>query len=49
MTTAGTCTSGSGLDDAGTIRAIHRALDVRVTHIGTTEPYGPFHNEEIGA
>ncbi|MEU9877025.1 hypothetical protein [Streptomyces phaeochromogenes] len=24
------------------------ALDVRVTHIDTTEPYGPFHSEEIG-
>ena len=31
MTMAGTYTSGGGLDDAESIRAIHRALDLGVT------------------
>jgi aryl-alcohol dehydrogenase-like predicted oxidoreductase len=44
---AGTYTSGGGLDDAESIRAIHRALDLGVTHIDTAESYGPFHSEEI--
>ncbi|MFC6707196.1 aldo/keto reductase [Flexivirga alba] len=47
MTMAGTYTSGGGLDDAESIRAIHRALDFGVTHIDTAEVYGPFHSEEI--
>jgi len=47
MTMAGTYTSGGGLDDAESIRAIHRALDLGVTHIDTAEIYGPFHSEEI--
>jgi len=47
MTMAGTYTSGGGLDDAESIRAIHRALDLGVTHIDTAESYGPFHSEEI--
>jgi len=47
MTMAGTYTSGGGLDDAESIRAIHRALDLGVTHIDTAEVYGPFHSEEI--
>ena len=34
MTMAGTYTSGGGLDDAESIRAIHRALDLGVTHLG---------------
>ena len=46
MTMAGTYTSGGGLDDAESIRAIHRALDLGVTHIDTAEIYGPFHSEE---
>ncbi len=29
------------------IRAIHRALDLGVTHIDTAEIYGPFHSEEL--
>ncbi len=33
--------------DAESIRTIHRALDVGVTHIDTAEIYGPFTNEEL--
>ena len=47
MTMAGTYTSGGGLDDAESIRAIHRALDLGVTHIDTAEIYGPFHSEDL--
>jgi aryl-alcohol dehydrogenase-like predicted oxidoreductase len=47
MTMAGTYTSGGGLDDAESVRAIHRALDLGVTHIDTAEIYGPFHCEEL--
>ena len=47
MTMAGVYTTGGGLDDAESIRAIHRALDLGVTHLDTAEIYGPFHSEEI--
>src|SRR4051812_49385890 len=47
MTMAGTYTTGGRLDDAESIRTIHRALDLGVTHIDTAEIYGPFHSEEI--
>jgi aryl-alcohol dehydrogenase-like predicted oxidoreductase len=47
MTMAGTYTSGGGLDDDESIRAIHRALELGVTHIDTAEIYGPFHSEEL--
>jgi len=47
MTMAGTYTSGGGLDDAESIRTIHRALELGVTHIDTAEIYGPFHSEEL--
>jgi aryl-alcohol dehydrogenase-like predicted oxidoreductase len=47
MTMAGIYTSGGGLDDAESIRTIHRALDLGVTHIDTAEIYGPFHSEEV--
>src|SRR4051812_13195305 len=47
MTMAGTYTSGGGLDDDESVRAIHRALDLGVTHIDTAEIYGPFHSEEL--
>jgi aryl-alcohol dehydrogenase-like predicted oxidoreductase len=47
MTMAGVYTSGGGLDDDESIRTIHRALDLGVTHIDTAEIYGPFHSEEI--
>ena len=42
MTMAGTYTSGGGLDDAESIRTIHRTLELGVTHIDTAaleEPY----------
>jgi aryl-alcohol dehydrogenase-like predicted oxidoreductase len=35
------------VDDAESIRTIHRALDLGVTHIDTAEIYGPFVNEEL--
>src|SRR5947199_6223641 len=47
MTMAGTYTSEGALDDAESIRTVHRALDLGVTHIDTAEIYGPFHSEEI--
>jgi aryl-alcohol dehydrogenase-like predicted oxidoreductase len=47
MTMAGTYTTGGGLDDDESIRTIHRALDLGVTHIDTAEIYGPFHSEEL--
>ncbi len=47
MTMAGVYTTGAGLDDAESIRTIHRALDLGVTHIDTAEIYGPFHSEEV--
>src|SRR3954452_3982609 len=47
MTMAGTYTSEGALDDAESIRTIHRALDLGVTHLDTAEIYGPFLSEEI--
>jgi aryl-alcohol dehydrogenase-like predicted oxidoreductase len=47
MTMAGTYTSEGGLDNAESIRTIHRALDLGATHIDTAEIYGPFLSEEI--
>jgi len=47
MTMAGTYTSEGALDDSESIRTIHRALELGVTHIDTAEVYGPFHSEEI--
>ena len=47
MTMAGTYTSEGALDDYESIRTIHRALELGVTHIDTAEVYGPFHSEEI--
>lgn len=47
MTMAGTYTSGGGLDNDESIRTIHRALDLGVTHIDTAEIYGPYLSEEI--
>jgi aryl-alcohol dehydrogenase-like predicted oxidoreductase len=37
----------AGSDDAESIRTIHRALDLGVTHIDTAEIYGPYANEEL--
>jgi aryl-alcohol dehydrogenase-like predicted oxidoreductase len=47
MTMAGVYTSEGKLDNAESIRTIHRALDLGVTHIDTAEIYGPFLSEEI--
>src|SRR3954451_22312512 len=47
MTMAGTYTTGGGLDDAESIRTLHRALALGVTHIDPAEIYGPFRSEEI--
>src|SRR4051812_49777672 len=47
MTMAGTYTSEGALDDSESIKTIHRALDLGVTHIDTAEIYGPFHSEEV--
>src|SRR5688572_27963748 len=47
MTMAGIYTTEGGLDDDESIRTIHRALDLGVTHIDTAEIYGPFHSEEL--
>jgi aryl-alcohol dehydrogenase-like predicted oxidoreductase len=47
MTMAGVYTSEGGLDNAESIRAIHRAVDLGVTHIDTAEIYGPFLSEQI--
>src|SRR4026208_561293 len=33
--------------DAESIRTIHRALDLGVTHVDTAEIYGPYTNEEL--
>ena len=47
MTMAGIYTSEGALDDAESIRTIHRALDLGVTHIDTAETYGPFLSEQL--
>jgi aryl-alcohol dehydrogenase-like predicted oxidoreductase len=39
--------TGAGVDDAESIRTIHRAFDLGVTLIDTAEIYGPFTNEEL--
>ncbi|ANY05123.1 aldo/keto reductase [Pseudonocardia sp. HH130630-07] len=39
--------TGAGRDDAGSVRAVHRALDLGVTHLDTAEVYGPHTNEEL--
>lgn len=39
--------TGAGRDDAGSVRTIHRALDLGVTHLDTAEVYGPYLNEEL--
>src|SRR6187399_3406272 len=35
------------VNDAESIRTIHRALDLGVTHLDTAEIYGPYTNEEL--
>jgi aryl-alcohol dehydrogenase-like predicted oxidoreductase len=39
--------TGASVDDAESIRTIHRALDLGVTFIDTAEIYGPYANEEL--
>ncbi|MDI5963437.1 aldo/keto reductase [Streptomyces sp. SL13] len=39
--------SGAGQDDAGSVRAVHRALELGVTFLDTAEVYGPYVNEEL--
>lgn len=46
MSMSGYYNIGEGSDDQS-IRAIHRALDLGVTHIDTAEIYGPYLNEEL--
>ena len=46
MSMSGYYNIGAG-SDAESIRTIHRALDLGVTHIDTAEIYGPYANEEL--
>jgi aryl-alcohol dehydrogenase-like predicted oxidoreductase len=46
MSMSGYYNIGEG-SDAESIRAIHRALDLGVTHLDTAEIYGPYLNEEL--
>ena len=46
MSMSGYYNPGQG-SDAESIRTIHRALDLGVTHLDTAEIYGPFLNEEL--
>jgi len=46
MSMSGYYNIGTG-SDAESIRAIHRALDLGVTHLDTAEIYGPYTNEEL--
>src|SRR5580765_7983467 len=46
MSMAGYYNIGAG-SDAESIRAVHRALELGVTHLDTAEIYGPFTNEEL--
>ena len=46
MSMSGYYNIGAG-SDAESIRTIHRALDLGVTHIDTAEIYGPYSNEEL--
>ena len=46
MSMSGYYNIGAG-SDAESIRAIHRALELGVTHLDTAEIYGPYTNEEL--
>src|SRR2546426_4650653 len=46
MSMSGYYNIGAG-SDTESIRTIHRALDLGVTHLDTAEIYGPFKNEEL--
>ncbi|WP_406368999.1 aldo/keto reductase [Streptomyces sp. NBC_00647] len=39
--------TGSGTDDAESIRTLHRALELGVTFLDTAEIYGPYTNEDL--
>jgi aryl-alcohol dehydrogenase-like predicted oxidoreductase len=39
--------TGAGLDEAGSIATIHRAIDLGVTFFDTAEMYGPYENEKL--
>ncbi|SOD62698.1 Predicted oxidoreductase [Streptomyces zhaozhouensis] len=39
--------TGAGRDEAESIRTIHRAVDLGVTHLDTAEVYGPYVNEGL--
>ncbi|GAA4265590.1 aldo/keto reductase [Frondihabitans peucedani] len=39
--------TGSGTDDAESIRVVHRAIDLGVTLFDTADMYGPFTNERL--
>jgi aryl-alcohol dehydrogenase-like predicted oxidoreductase len=39
--------TGSGTDDAESIRTVHRALELGITFFDTAEIYGPYTNEEL--
>lgn len=39
--------TGAGADEAGSIRTVHRAMDLGVTFFDTAEMYGPYKNEEL--
>jgi aryl-alcohol dehydrogenase-like predicted oxidoreductase len=46
MSMSGYYNIGEG-SEAESVRTIHRALDLGVTHLDTAEIYGPFRNEEL--
>jgi aryl-alcohol dehydrogenase-like predicted oxidoreductase len=46
MSMSGYYKTGEG-SDTESMRTIHRALDLGVTHLDTAEIYGPFLNEEL--
>ncbi|MDX2702084.1 aldo/keto reductase [Streptomyces sp. PA03-6a] len=39
--------TGSGIDEAESVRTLHRALELGVTLIDTAEIYGPYTNEDL--
>ncbi|WP_326656802.1 aldo/keto reductase [Streptomyces sp. NBC_00385] len=39
--------TGSGTDEAESVRTVHRALELGVTLVDTAEIYGPYTNEEL--
>lgn len=39
--------TGSGSDEVGSVRALHRALDLGATFLDTAEIYGPYTNERL--